>query len=36
VRDAVLAEYAERFEVVEDVLDAETLAQARGVRERQQ
>jgi lipoate-protein ligase A len=29
VRDAVLAEYAERFELVEDALDAETLALAR-------
>jgi len=31
VRDAVLAEYAERFELVEDVLDAETLALARAL-----
>ena len=29
VRDAVLAAYAERFELVEDALDAETLALAR-------
>jgi hypothetical protein len=29
VRDAMLAEYAERFEVVEDEVDAETLALAR-------
>jgi lipoate-protein ligase A len=29
VRDAVLAEYAERFELVEDVVDEETLALAR-------
>jgi octanoyl-[GcvH]:protein N-octanoyltransferase len=29
VRDAVLAEYAQRFEVVEDAVDAETLALAR-------
>ena len=29
VRDAVLAEYAERFELVEDAVDAETLALAR-------
>ena len=32
VRDAVLAGYAERYELVEDVLDAETLALARELR----
>jgi hypothetical protein len=31
VRDAVLAEYAERFELVEDAMDAETLALARSL-----
>ena len=31
VRDALLAEYAERFELVEDALDAETLALARAL-----
>jgi len=29
VRDAVLAQYAQRFELVEDVVDGETLALAR-------
>ena len=31
VHDAVLAEYGERYELVEDVLDAETLELARGL-----